>query len=101
LVGPTADFAQLVRVLQPQAKEILAGVLQTPAAIGRSVELCVAAVVNRWLASGERNRHELIRLANELGLKAQLASHRDLGRVFQDLTTFEYPFAIVDDGPWL
>lgn len=61
----------------------------------------LVAVVNKWLAQGGGDRSKLSELAREAQVNAKLAAHKDLNRVFQDLTTFEYPFEFSPDGGWL
>jgi len=61
----------------------------------------LVAVVNRWLAQGSGDRSQLPELAQETRINAKLVAHKDLNRVFQDLTTFEYPFEFSPEGGWL
>ena len=61
----------------------------------------LVAVVNEWLARGSRDRGQLLILAGRASLDARLVAHKDLSQVFQDLTTFEYPFELSDEGGWL
>ena len=61
----------------------------------------LTAVVNRYLASNTQSTQELMSLADNIGLKVRLAGHGDLDRVFQDGTTFEYPFNFAGERPWI
>jgi len=96
-LGSDEDWENLLRRLQIERK--------TPPAVQKfgleRQESRVAAVVNRWLSTGGHEIRELLRLAEGLGLQAALASHKDVDRVFGELTNFEYPFECMDDGPWL
>jgi hypothetical protein len=61
----------------------------------------LTAVVNRYLASNTQSTQELMSLAENAGLTVKLAGHGDLDRVFQDGTTFEYPFNFTGERPWI
>jgi hypothetical protein len=100
-LGPTGDIEQLISLLRDQTKEAREVPAFGAVPLMNREGTGAAAVVNRWLSGGGRDRQELLGLARELGLGARLASHKDLTRVFQDLTTFEYPFEQTEDGPWL
>jgi len=100
-LGPIGDVEQLISLLRDQTMEAREVPLLGAVPLINREGAGAAAVVNRWLSGVGRDRQELLGLARELGLGARLASHKDLTRVFQDLTTFEYPFEETEDGPWL
>ncbi|MEK7752911.1 MAG: hypothetical protein AAB654_13400 [Acidobacteriota bacterium] len=65
-------------------------------------EQFLLAAVNYWLESRSRDRAELVRLVEALGVRAQLYAHKNLTRLFSDITKFVYEFEPSErDGGWL
>jgi hypothetical protein len=65
-------------------------------------EQSLLAVVDYWLELRSRDRAELVRMAEKIGLRTQLYAHRNLTRLFSDITRFVYEFEPSErDGGWL
>lgn len=63
-------------------------------------EAVAVALVNHWISTRSNDRNLLLRQANELGVRAEFATHLDLSRCFGDNATFEYPFDSSPNGGW-
>ena len=75
---------------------------ETHAAPPGNPEQLLLAAVNYWLTSHSRDRAELVRLSEAIGLGVQLYAHKNLTRLFSDITRFVYEFEPSErDGGWL
>lgn len=94
----TADDLETLFAAIPSSK---------PSSRGRSNsrvpdEQRLAACVNHWIKTGGGDRQRLLAMAEDVNLRAELATHKDLAKSLADLNRFAYRFeSSSEEAGWI